>query len=174
MTTPNLQGQHNSPIQLKVQTMQKPQISIRFLMLVVVMVGLAFAALVNPSGLWASVTFMVTLGLLLYSLVMATFRRGKPRLYWASMAIFGWGWLMYIGMTGDLQLPDSTASHAIAELWGQLHPRGPFVPPVEPQPVLAFLQIGHCLFTIVVALLGALVVRVFATNPDDPKATERP
>lgn len=147
--------------------MRKPQISIRFLMLVVVIVGLAFAALANPSELWASSMFSLTIAILLYSLLATAFGRGQRRVQTAGFALFGWSYLIYIVAMDEFDLPTSLSKKSIISLWNWLNPRVDQINLGEPVRILSFAQIGYCLFTLFVALLGSLVVRVFAVKEDD-------
>lgn len=75
--------------------MQRPRVSIAGLMGLVVLVSIAFAALRNPTTLWASIIFTLTVGLLSAAIVGAILGRGSPRATWIGFAVFGWVYMAF-------------------------------------------------------------------------------
>lgn len=64
-------------------------------MAVVFFIALGIAALLNATALWASVLFMFTVTLMSAAIVGAIACRGRRRMTWAGVAIFGW---VYLGI----------------------------------------------------------------------------
>src|ERR1700722_5210451 len=66
-----------------------------------------FAALREADELWDSWLFSLTLGLLLFAVLLAAHRTGDRRAFWIGFALFGWGYL-------SLSLIPSTEPRLIA------------------------------------------------------------
>jgi hypothetical protein len=75
--------------------MDRAQFSLARLMTVVFFIALGIAALLNPTPVWASVLFLFTVALMSAAVVGAITGRGKMRMTWAGVAIFGW---IYLGI----------------------------------------------------------------------------
>jgi hypothetical protein len=75
--------------------MERIQSSLAGLMAVVFFIALGFAALLNATALWASFLFMFTVALMSAAILGAIAARGKTRMTWAGVAIFGW---VYLGI----------------------------------------------------------------------------
>ena len=73
--------------------MRPKRLSILAMMAIIVMIALAFAALRNPTVLGASLIFMATVAFLATAILGAIARRGRARLTWAGVAVFGWAYL---------------------------------------------------------------------------------
>jgi hypothetical protein len=72
-----------------------PRLSISFLLVVVLLIGIGMAALTHPSDLWSSFLFSMVMVALHTSIVGILMIRGRPRAFWIAFAVFGWGyWLM--------------------------------------------------------------------------------
>ena len=148
----------------------------------IVLVAVGFAALKNPTEPVASSTFTLTMVMLLLALVGVGFRRGDKQLFWAGFATFGWGTLAFDLATGALIPPRLFSSLLIAHLTRVMPAPGtsniqmnvsftvttltgsntgsnPFA--FEP-----FFQIGHSMAVLMVALLGTMLVRIFARRED--------
>jgi hypothetical protein len=67
--------------------------SIAGLMAVVLVCGVAVAALRNASEIWAGILLLLTLGLLAAALLGVAYRREAGRAGWIGFALFGWGYL---------------------------------------------------------------------------------
>jgi hypothetical protein len=74
--------------------MKRPRLSILALMTAIVLIALGFAALRNPTVLGASLTFTATVAFLATAIVAAIARRGRARVTWAGVAVFGWAYLL--------------------------------------------------------------------------------
>ena len=68
--------------------------SIRNLMVVVVLLGIGFAALRYPTPFWANVWYSFTLGSLTLAVPAAVYRRGEQRAFWVGFAACGWVYFM--------------------------------------------------------------------------------
>src|SRR5262249_46537358 len=73
----------------------RTQFSLAGLMAVVLFIALGFAALLNATALWASVLFMFTVALMSAAILGAIACRGKTRMTWVGVGIFGW---VYLGI----------------------------------------------------------------------------
>jgi hypothetical protein len=163
--------------------------SILWLMALVLLVAVGFAALGNPTELWASAIFTLTVGLLCYSVVGAMFLRGRRRAYWGGFATFGWVYLILVfnilsAKTG-LESPPLLTTRLLAYVDRALHPpataserlyealinppnftTSPVGMPMTVSLSLSFYQIGHSLAALVVALIGSVVARIFAAQEE--------
>jgi hypothetical protein len=165
--------------------MPKLRISIVGLMGFIVLIGVGFAALKNKSEPVASATFTATMAMLLLALVGVGFRRGEKQLFWTGFAVFGWGMLAFDLSTGALVPPRLFSSYLIVCLTQFMPMTEPSNLPLggmhyssmtisisnpltttNPFSIYPFFQIAHSLAIIMAALLGAMVVRIFATRED--------
>ncbi|MDB5352859.1 MAG: hypothetical protein JWN86_4106 [Planctomycetota bacterium] len=188
--------------------------SIAGLMVVVLVSGVAVAALKNASDAWAGVLLLLTLLLLGISLLGILHRRGGARAFWQGFAIFGWGYLVLsqAPWIADQVGPRLPTTQLLAYAHEKAHPspetRGTFQfvaqltgnsqvqtpqatvtlgtppsgnlivsgvnrpAPAVPVQTLSFLSItqtnleqfkhvGHCLFTLLAALIGGGIARGF-------------
>jgi hypothetical protein len=78
------------------RTMRRFRFHIGSLLIVIILLGIGFAALRESNDLWDSSVFTVTLGALLVSVLLAIHRNGLKRAFWIGFAIFGW---VYLGLT---------------------------------------------------------------------------
>ena len=76
--------------------MKRFRFTIASLLVVVLVLGLSFAALRESSDFWDSGTFSPTLGVLLISTLLAIHRPEKRRAFWMGFALFG---SAYLGLT---------------------------------------------------------------------------
>jgi cell division protein FtsW (lipid II flippase) len=61
------------------------------LVILVLGLGIAFAALRDSNDTWDSSVFALSVGVLLASVLLAIHRSEKRRAFWLGFAIFGWG-----------------------------------------------------------------------------------
>jgi hypothetical protein len=61
----------------------------------ILFVAVGFAALREADELWDSWLFSLTLGLLLFAVLLAAHRTGGRRAFWIGFALFGWGYLSF-------------------------------------------------------------------------------
>ena len=80
----------------------------------ILFVAVGFAALREADELWDSWLFSLTLGLLLFAVLLAAHRTGDRRAFWIGFALFGWGYLSFslIPSTG----PRVIATKAVTDL----------------------------------------------------------
>ena len=74
--------------------MKSNRLTIAGLMTFVLFAAVGFAALRQPTLLWASAVFTATVLLLSTAVVGALARQGRGRLIWSGAAIFGWAYLL--------------------------------------------------------------------------------
>ena len=60
------------------------------LVILVLLLGIGFAALRESNDTWDSSIFSITLGVLLISILLAIHRTEKSRAFWLGFALFGW------------------------------------------------------------------------------------
>lgn len=75
--------------------MKRFRVSVAGLMGIVVLAAVGFAALRNPTIVWASGLFTLTVVILCSAVLGAIAVRGPARLTWAGVAVFGW---VYLGI----------------------------------------------------------------------------
>jgi hypothetical protein len=127
---------------------------------IVLVASLGLAALHEASEMMAGVMLLLTHGILALALVGSICRRGASRAWWIGFLVFG-GTYLYLASWTPSQLPTitlleriqssvgATASSArpartVAGLW---------------QPPAPFAQVGHCLWSLLAATLGAFLAR---------------
>jgi len=110
--------------------MSRPRNGLRFrfsiasLILVVLGLGIGFAALRSPTPLWASALFTLALAGVGAAVLAAVFRRGARRAFWAGFATFG---ALYLVVAFGPWFQQAVAPHlittqGIAALYPRLHP----------------------------------------------------
>jgi hypothetical protein len=124
--------------------MGRDRFSIRGLMVVIVLLGLAFAALRTPSRLWANVWFSMTLAALTLAIPAAAYTRGGRRAFWVGFSTCGWVYFI-IAMAPWFQsevsfqlatttLLDILAPHIVQKEYLLRSYIGSFNPPSGPTP----------------------------------------
>jgi filamentous hemagglutinin family protein len=63
------------------------------LVILVLVLGIGFAALRESNETWDNITFSITLGVLLTSILLAIHRTEKRWAFWLGFALFGWAYL---------------------------------------------------------------------------------
>jgi hypothetical protein len=176
---------------------RSPRFSIAGLMGVVLVAAIGLAALRNPTELWDGVMFLLTCGVLMLSVVGVVCRREGGRAWWLGFALFGWGYFTLAFWSPHELLP-RLLSTALMQL---VTPRmgapgmmrgGGFrsVPPLLQFGAIGggFLggvnvglspfRIGHCLWTLLAAVLGGTLARLLFAAPaqrsDIPAAEPQP
>ena len=76
--------------------MRRIRFTIASLLVVVLFIGVGFAALRESNDLWDSGVFTLTLGVLLISILLAVHRTESRRAFWLGFALFGW---IYLGLS---------------------------------------------------------------------------
>jgi hypothetical protein len=100
------------------------RVSIATLMIVVLVCGVAAAALRDASDTWAGILLLLTLGLLGFSILGIRQRREAKRAFWEGFALFGWGYLtLTMGPWFAEHLgPRLPMTQFLGFLHGKLHP----------------------------------------------------
>ena len=75
--------------------MRRIRFNIASLLVIILVLGIGFAALRESNDLWDSGVFTLTLGILLFSILLAVHRTESRRAFWLGFAIFGW---VYLGL----------------------------------------------------------------------------
>ena len=111
--------------------MRRPRFSIASLLAVIGILGVALAALRNPSYLWANVTFSLAFAVLVLAIVNAVYGRGARRAYWLGFTVCGGTYFAVCSMPG---LRDSVCPRLATEvIFDLLYPI--IAPPSPPPPV---------------------------------------
>jgi hypothetical protein len=168
------------------------------LLILIILLGVGFAALRESNELWDSGIFTLTLGALLVSVLLAVHRTGAKRAFWIGFAFFGWA---YLGLTLipsiESRLPTTRVlayldskiptrpSRITGQAWG-----GPVSSQGQSLQVVAFrvenastgrllvgwngttenfVRIGHSLLTIIAAWLGGGLSRHLTRNGARPE-----
>jgi hypothetical protein len=144
--------------------------SLRSILLVVALAALGTAALVSSSLMWLGVISSLSVAFLLTSLTLATNTKGSARAFWIGAITWGVLYLIIVRLlwqgdtssipgrlitTDILRLVYSGIAKEILEpQGGGFPPRMTYVPYIE-----TFLEIGHLLWSWVLALIGGIVGR---------------
>jgi hypothetical protein len=139
------------------------------LMVLVLCLGLCFAALLNADEFLASVTFTLTTMTISAALVGAFVRKGRARTTWVGFAVFGWAYLL-VSRLPDLNTPIAGKLHGpylliewgIAELSPYIYPPGTGINWAE------YEQVSHSLGIVLFGLIGAVLARFLAPKDDRP------
>jgi hypothetical protein len=86
--------------------------SIGNLLAVIAILGVALAAMRNPSYLWANATFTVALAAIVAAVVNVVVGRGARRAYWLGFALFGG---TYLAICSIPLLRDTVCPHLVTE-----------------------------------------------------------
>src|ERR1017187_6400229 len=79
--------------QLRDHAMRRFRFHLGTLVILVLLLGVGFAALRESNEIWDSSIFIITLGLLLISILLAIYRTDKRRAFWLGFAVFGSAYL---------------------------------------------------------------------------------
>jgi hypothetical protein len=66
------------------------------ILILVLLLGVGFAALREADDIWDSMVLSATAGVLLVSVLLLIHRKAEKRAFWAGFALLGWG---YVGLT---------------------------------------------------------------------------
>jgi hypothetical protein len=147
--------------------MRAVRVSIGGLMAVVLVAAIGLAALRDPNAIWAGMMLLLTCGVLTLAIVGVVCRRQAGRAGWLGFARFGWGYLALAAawpLSHWIQLPTVTLLEALGPKLGG-PPSGlgggmggdPLIPPS--------LQVGHCLWALLAAILGGMLARALFAPP---------
>lgn len=154
----------------------------------VALVGVAIAALRNPTPAWASWVFFLTIGSLLFALMGTIARQENGRLPYLGFVTFGTGYLVLASLTGAITEYPALPTSGLLDYLSKHFPVGES--PVLPVPMtgnlslvrkgfvavtqerLRFDQIGHYLLTMLVGFVGSLLARLFRIKYDGTQPPE--
>ena len=111
--------------------MRRPHFTIASLLAVIGILGVALAALRNPSYLWANVTFSLAFAALVLAIINAVYGRGARRAYWVGFTLCGGTYFAVCWMPG---LHESVCPRLATEvifdfLYPHIAPPSPTPPP---------------------------------------------
>lgn len=146
---------------------RKRRFTIGGLMWLTFIVCFSLAALRNAAAVWAGVVFLVTCGVLGFAVIAAVCRPASERAWWLGFTVFGGGYL-WLALWGPQDwrspaLPATEVLKAVAPVFNVSLAGGVFGGLGEPQPREGdlYLQIGHCLWSLLFATAGGLWASAF-------------
>lgn len=138
--------------------LMRTRVSIGGLMGIVLIAAIGLAALRNANQTWAGVILLLTCGVLTFAIIGVVCRRQAERAWWLGFALFGWGYL-------------ALAAGWLLSHWSHL-PTVPLLEALRPRlgvPGFGFLwpylQVGHCLWALLAAILGGMLARALFALP---------
>jgi hypothetical protein len=161
-------------------TERQMQFSLRQLFYVTASIGIACAALVYASPLWASLAFSLSIILLLASIVLMHATMGRQRAFWVGFAVCGWGYFAVLHSPllslqihpdpwhaqsgGPPLLASMILDWAYVNVLSLVHPQPQVDPtgmairsssgyPLSPD----FYRVGHSLFALLSAMGGGML-----------------
>ncbi len=147
----------------------KIRFSIAWLMGVILVAGIGFAALRNPSEDWAGAMLLVTVGAVMIVAAGALCRGREERAGWLGFALFGGGYLVLAhGMAySGKPLPTITLVQTIiGNLGAKLGPSSRFRTVDGWNELPTTYRILHCLWALALAQLGCVLAGVLVASPD--------
>lgn len=143
--------------------MRKFRTSIGFLMITILLIGLAFAAITNPTEWRSSAIYTMTISLLLFSLIGLLVRRDSKRLFWLGFAIYGWFFFIQARQSEELYRPVTLAT-LTAELLNQSYDIAPTKSrrAYLKEPYEHFKNSMQCGLILLAGLAGGISVQLFA------------
>jgi hypothetical protein len=152
--------------------MTRLRLTIAQLMTVILLVGFGFAALRNANPFWASATYTIAIISILVALLCAFVRKGKARMSWAGLAVFGWAYFLIdllpnrsVGSlgAGPIPWPSLLIEWGTAYLQPYIHPWAPGT-----SEWVQYDQVSHSLGIILFGLVGAVLGGLVVPRDDRP------
>ena len=150
--------------------MNRLRLTIANLMIVVLFVGLGFAALRNANEFWASATFTLAILAVSTAVVVAGARKGRARMTWFGFAVFG-GASLLIWLSTCQTIDFSMNAPPLPLItWGlrRLERQINQTVPVGEATWMNYLQVCHSLEVILVGFVGAILGRFVAVQDERP------
>jgi hypothetical protein len=134
------------------------------LVILVLLLGVGFAALRESNAIWDSSIFSITLGVLLISILLAIHRTEKGRAFWIGFALFGW---IYLGLSLVSSIESRLiTTKALAYLDSKVPDRAIVIGgrvwdswSSQLAQHENFVRIGHSLLSLIAGILGGLLSR---------------
>ncbi len=152
--------------------------SIAGLMSAVALSALAAAALRSASPAWACAMLLLVWGVLGLAIAGALCRQGSERAWWIGFALFGCGYLV-LAFWSDNNFeswPTTTLILFLGSTFASTIPKSAWS--VKGTAPWTILQIAHCIWALLFAMLGGLLVRVAfgtsAADRDEPVVEAQP
>ena len=170
--------EHAGPTR-EVHFMRSIRFSIGRLMGAVVAAAITVAAMRRPSETWFGIFYLLTYGVLGLAVVGLVCRGPAERAWWLGFNLFGWGyWKLAFWDWSYAQpvLPTTSLLKRLGFMMG--FPADYFMQIGRGMPGLPFLQAGHCLWTLIAAILGGMLARAAfgasANRLENGSGTTRP
>lgn len=150
-------------------------------MVIVIVIGLAIAALKYANAWIASFVYTMVFGLLLFSLAGIVVTRGNKQTFWVGFGVFGFGYLLHAFEFRNSSVPDLLFIRVI-DVSVQVFNLTMYQAGDEDDTFLNLIagdssssgrcqsQVFHCLIALLCGLFGTLVVRLFIAK-EDARAT---
>ena len=149
--------------------MNRLRLTIANLMIVVLSVGLGFAALRNADEFWASATYTLAILAVSAAVVVAVARKGQARLTWLGFAMFGGASLLIWLSTSETIDHSMNGPPVPVMTWGLRSLMSYFnQAPFGSTTWMNYLQICHSLEAILVGFVGAILGRFVAVQDERP------
>jgi hypothetical protein len=149
--------------------MRRIRFSIAGLMFAVAMSALLVAALRSASAAWAGAMLMLSCGVLGLAIVGALCRRGSERVWWLGFAVFGCGYLV-LAFWSERNFENLPTVSAIFVLGSKYFPDTQPGAWTAPAPLhWSFTQIVHCVWAMLIAILGGALAWVLFAVPDNDR-----
>jgi hypothetical protein len=116
------------------------------------------AALLNANAVWFSVLFTVIGLVLLTALLLVIYSNAEKRAFWTGFSIFGYGYFLLYWTGSDYTMSEVATTLVIDALMNVAKERFESATMREE---IRFFQIGHLLWTMILASAGGLVARYF-------------
>lgn len=156
------------------------QVPIVGAVLLVAVCAMAFAGLRTASDLWRSGLYTLVVGLLLFAVLAARFRRGKEGAFWFGFAVFGWGCFLLgyrtptphfidrgASMPSSNLNPSMLSTRVVLFLVPHLRPRVEALGPGFDQATANAIVIALLLVTLLAAVAGGALAAFMKGRPGD-------
>ena len=149
--------------------MTLPRLTIAQLMVLILYVGLCLVALRNANVFWASATYTLAVLTVSAALVGAIARKGKDRMIWTGVAVFGWAYLL-VSRLPDMNTPmvgRQPGPYLLIE-WGATQ----LVPYIYGSGTVInwpqYDQVSQSIGIVLFGLVGAVAGHLLAVKDDSP------
>jgi hypothetical protein len=146
--------------------MRSVRFSIAGLMIAVAAAAFGSAALRSPTAAWAGAMLILVCGVLALAIVGALCRKGSERAWWLGFAICGAGYLVLAFWSDNnfQTLPTTTLLSLLGSKFDESIVQNA-IRGGAGSPQWRFLQIGHCLWSLLAAAVGGLLALLLFAGP---------